>query len=97
MLSDQLSMADLFAAAFRLILEFLLEVALYATGRLLIPVVSFGRIRIAPLRQPIGRARELPTRSSGDIVTGEGWCKFAGFLFWAVAILLLVHIVGSRA
>ena len=89
-------MADLLLATLRLILEFLFEMALCATGRLLIPVVSFGRIKIAPSRQPIGRARVLPARSSGDIVVGEGWCKFAGFLFWAVAVLLLVHFAGSR-
>lgn len=84
-------MADFLAAFLR---ELLFDLLFYGTGRLLLPVISFGRIKVAPLREPIGRARVLPPPPTGDIVAGEGWCKFAGFLFWAFAVLFLVHFVG---
>jgi hypothetical protein len=90
-------MADFLLAMLRMVFEFILDMALYATGRLLLPVISLGRIKVEPLREPIGRARVLPTLSSGDIVAGYGWCKFIGFLFWALLILLLLHFFGPAS
>ncbi|GLH80226.1 hypothetical protein SSBR45G_51350 [Bradyrhizobium sp. SSBR45G] len=88
-------MAEFLLAALRLILEFALYATLYATGRLILPLISLGRIKVAPLREPIGRARELATRATGDIVAGEGWCTFVGFVFWAAVILLLAHFARA--
>ncbi|UFZ06312.1 hypothetical protein LQG66_08430 [Bradyrhizobium ontarionense] len=85
-------MTDLLLAVLRFVLEFVLYALLYATGRLILPLISFGCIKVAPLREPIGRVRLVPTRTTGDIVAGEGWCTFVGFVFWAAFILLLVHL-----
>ncbi|MGJ4950018.1 hypothetical protein [Bradyrhizobium sp. HKCCYLS20291] len=88
-------MAEFFLAALRLVLELVLYALLYATGRLILPLISLGRIKVAPLREPLGRARVVPTRSTGDIVAGEGWCTLVGVVFWAAFILLLVHFTRS--
>jgi hypothetical protein len=68
--------------------EIIFEVVCYVTGRLLLPLLSLGRIKVAPLREPIGRARVLPIRSTGDIVASEGWTTFAGAMIWIAVIML---------
>jgi hypothetical protein len=88
-------MADFFTSLLRVVFELVFEITLYATGRSLLPAISFGRIKVAPSRAPTARGRVLPSRSSGEIVAGEGWCKFVGFVFWAGAILLLVDFLRS--
>jgi hypothetical protein len=77
--------------------EFIFEVVCYFTGRLLLPVLSLGRIKVAPLSEPIRRARVVPTRSTGDIIVGDSWTTFAGFLIWVAVIVLgiLLHRFGS--
>jgi hypothetical protein len=90
-------MVDFLQAALRLMLALILDVALYRTGRLLLPLISLGHIKVAALREPSGRARALPARPAGDIVAGYGWCRFIGFLFWASVILMLAHCFGRPA
>jgi hypothetical protein len=90
-------MADFLLALLRLEFEFVLKMALYGTGRLLLPIISQGRIKVTPLHQPIGRARVLPTRSSGVIIVGDGWCEFIGFVFWAWVVLLLAHFFAPAS
>ena len=68
----------------------LLEISWYGTGRLLLPLLTLGRIKVAPLRQPIGKARVLPTKSTDGIVVGEGWATFAGFIIWAALIVMAI-------
>jgi len=90
-------MADFLLAALRFVLELMLYAALYATGRLLLPLITFGRIKVAPLREPIGRVRVVPTRAAGEIIAGYRSCTFVGFLFWASLILLLIHFFGPAS
>ena len=88
-------MADLLLAALRVLLEFLLYALLYATGRFLLPLMSFGRIKVAPWREPVARVRVASAQSTGEIVAGYRSCTFVAFLFWTVLVLLLVHFTRS--
>ena len=82
-------MADLLLAALRVLLEFLLY-ALF-----LLPLMSFGRIKVAPWREPVARVRVASAQSTGEIVAGYRSCTFVAFLFWTVLVLLLVHFTRS--
>jgi hypothetical protein len=70
----------------------LAEIIFYLTGRLLLPLLSLGRIKVEPLTQPVGRARVMPAKSTGEIVVGEGWAMFAGLLIWVATIALGVFL-----
>ena len=85
-------MADFLLAVVRTIFEIVLYLLFYFTGRLLLPVLSLGRIKVAPMREPIGRARVLPTRSTGDVVASTGQATFAGFMIWVAMIGLGVFL-----
>jgi len=76
--------SDIVDFLFRGPLRILLEVLLYWTGRLVVPVVTFGMYRVEPLdfdnKGRRGRSRAWQARTvSADTVT------FIGLLCWAAA------------
>lgn len=70
--------------------ELLLQVFGYWTGRIVVPVLSFGLIRIEDVRiEGVGRARRARPRwhgfhrgKHGGIVIDDEMTMFLGFLFW---------------
>jgi hypothetical protein len=79
------SRSDFLLALFRFVVEFILDMALCAKVRLVLPLISLARIGVAPLRKPVGRAACFPSDLPVTNVAGAGWCRFVGFVFWGVS------------
>lgn len=62
----------------------------YATGRVVVPLVSLGRVRAAPLWGNGGRKIQLGmTRLPGQtVILGDGWTIIAGLAVWVVIAIL---------
>jgi hypothetical protein len=76
-----------------ILLAWIAEIIFYLTGRLLLPLLSLGRIKVEPLSQRVGRTRVMPTQPTAGVVVGEGWAMFAGLMIWVavVALGLFLH------
>jgi hypothetical protein len=72
-------MADFLNGLLRGLIELLFEVGCYFTARWVLPLVSLGRVHVAPWTG----ARRPP---KGSIVIRHGLAAFLGFMIWVVAI-----------
>jgi hypothetical protein len=83
------SRSDFLLALLRFVVEFILDMALCAKVRLVLPLISLARIGVAPLRKPVGRARVRPVRSAGHKCRGRGLVQICQLVFWALVALLV--------
>lgn len=69
------------------LLEAVLQIFGYWTGRIAVPVLSFGLIRIedAPRTRRTRPRLRGARRLDRHFVIGDDACMFLGLLFWAVA------------
>ena len=67
--------------------EVLHDVVGYLTARLLLPIISFGWVRVGPLGS--GSARRL-TRSHGGIIVSADLAPLVGLLFWILVLIVCI-------
>ncbi len=71
------------------LLQALLELVCFYTGKFLLPVISFGKLTVQPLRHPPAYGQSRP------IVVPVVLTAIFGFVFWAIIVIAAVIVLRS--
>jgi len=85
-------------AFLRVVFEIIIQVVGYYTSRIIFPIISFGRISVAPAGKGVKvkpKWHGFNSASNGKIVIHEETGALLGLLFWA-GIIVIAFIVYSN-
>ena len=71
------------------LLQALLELVCFYTAKFLLPVISFGKLTVQPLRHPPAYGQSRP------IVVPQVLAALFGMVFWAIVIVAAVVLLRA--